>query len=407
MASSVDSHLAKASVPLPLPFTCNTCRATFENNAIQRLHMREEWHIYNLKRRIASLPPLTSTVFHEQVLPARTTFLDTELHRTSRVSCIVCQKTYSNIRAHQNHLASQKHEVRAAELHSLTLGIYKNSTTSNQNDVPPSINSEESSISAVSGSMVLTSCLFCSLLSPSTELSLEHMYKSHGMFVPDQDNLSNAEGLIIYLTNIVYESLSCLYCGMTKSTIDGLQQHMIDKGHCMINVGENASLGLFYRHSSSDPDTDFEDRREDQGYDSTVSDRDATSLEDDAVSSEYQLHLASGKTIGHRSQARYYRQNLHNHITAAERATHLAIPCMDSDGNTAARTRERRQLVTRGDGGNGMIGVPESQQRALRAVEKKMLQQEVRARNEYRWALERTANQQKHFRPDYPGPPNG
>ncbi|MCJ1421916.1 hypothetical protein MMC32_008283 [Xylographa parallela] len=194
---------------------------------------------------------------------------------------------------------------------------------------------------------------------------------------------------------------------MTKSTIDGVQQHMIDKGHCMINITQSISFELFYRPSSGDPGTSFKDRRKDEGYDSTVSRRYPVGPGDDTVSSEYQLHLASGKTLGHRSQARYYRQNLHNHPTAAERAARLTISDMDADKNTPTPNAERRQLVFRGAGGDGMIGVPESQQRTLKAVEKKMLQQEGRARNEYRWALERTANQQKHFRPDYPGPPNG
>ena len=251
---------------------------------------------------------------------------------------------------------------------------------------------------AVGGSIIFTSCLFCNMLSSSLELNFEHMYKSHGMFVPDQEHLSDAEGLIIYLIKIVYESLSCLYCGSTKSTIDGLQQHMIDKGHCMINTDEDASLELFYRPYSDDPDSEFENSCEDKGYDSMVSHRDPAISEDDAVTSEFQLHLYSGKTLGHRSQARYYRQNLHNHSTTAERATRLTISDMDADQDIQVTSRERRQLVSRADDGNGMIGVPESRQRTMRAVEKKMLQQEGRARNEYRWALERTANQQRHFR---------
>ncbi|MCJ1438285.1 hypothetical protein MMC27_007673 [Xylographa pallens] len=299
------------------------------------------------------------------------------------------------------------HAVRAAELPFPALGIDEDSTTPFQSQVPPSIKSVESSIGAVSGSMVLASCLFCNLLSPSLEFNLEHMYKSHGMFIPDQEHLNDGEGFITFLTNIVYELLSCLYCGMTKSTVDGLQQHMVDKGHCMINIGGTPSLELFYRPSSGDPDTIFEDRREAEGYDSAVSRRDPASLGDDTVSSDYQLHLASGKTLGHRSQARYYRQNLHNHPTAAERATRLIISDMDADGYTPNSSGKRRKLVSRAAGGDGMIGVPESQQRTLKAVEKKILQQEGKARNDYRWALERTANQQKHFRPDYPGPPNG
>ncbi|MCJ1392737.1 hypothetical protein MMC18_005608 [Xylographa bjoerkii] len=194
---------------------------------------------------------------------------------------------------------------------------------------------------------------------------------------------------------------------MTKGTVDGLQQHMRDKGHCMINIDENAGVELFYSPSSSNSDTDFEDCSDDRGYTNMVSQIGAGSPENAAVSSEYELQLLSGKTLGYRSQSRYYRQNLHNYSTAAERAACLTIPDTDSGEGASAPNTERRQLVSRANSGNGMIGGPELQQHALRAVEKKMLQQEVRARNHYRWAVERTANQQKHFRPDYPGPPNG
>jgi len=33
--------------------------------------MRGDWHRYNLKRRVASLPPIPSEVFSEKVLQAR------------------------------------------------------------------------------------------------------------------------------------------------------------------------------------------------------------------------------------------------------------------------------------------------------------------------------------------------
>ena len=45
-----------------------------------------------------------------------------------------------------------------------------------------------------------------------------------------------------------------------------------------------------------------------------------------------------------------------------------------------------------------MVGVPEAQQCAMRVTEKKMLKLEMRARNEYRAAVEKGGNQQKYFK---------
>ena len=50
------------------PFTCNTCQVAFRSSDLQRTHMQSDWHRYNLKRRVASLPPLTSEIFAEKVL---------------------------------------------------------------------------------------------------------------------------------------------------------------------------------------------------------------------------------------------------------------------------------------------------------------------------------------------------
>jgi len=48
-----------------LSFTCLTCNVHFENNDAQRAHYKNDWHKYNLKRKIASLPILSENEFNE------------------------------------------------------------------------------------------------------------------------------------------------------------------------------------------------------------------------------------------------------------------------------------------------------------------------------------------------------
>ena len=45
---------------------CVSCRVQFESPVDHRAHFQSEWHCYNLKRKIASLPPLTNEEFDER-----------------------------------------------------------------------------------------------------------------------------------------------------------------------------------------------------------------------------------------------------------------------------------------------------------------------------------------------------
>lgn len=47
-------------------FTCLACQIAFESAEGQRLHYRSEWHRYNLKRKVADLPPVTSEQFQQK-----------------------------------------------------------------------------------------------------------------------------------------------------------------------------------------------------------------------------------------------------------------------------------------------------------------------------------------------------
>jgi pre-60S factor REI1 len=93
------------------PFTCNTCQVAFRSSDLQRAHMQTDWHRYNLKRRVASLPPLSSEIFTEKVLANKADAAATAAKASFEKSCTICQKTYFSENAHNNHLNSQKHRT--------------------------------------------------------------------------------------------------------------------------------------------------------------------------------------------------------------------------------------------------------------------------------------------------------
>ena len=114
-------------------------------------------------------------------------------------------------------------------------------------------------------------CLFCNYESPSLKLSILHMTKFHGMFIPEQPYLVDLEGLIGYLQEKIVENHECLFCHKLKSSTSGIQTHMRDKGHCMIafdSEEEMIEVGQFYDFRSTysdeeeDEDIDMENSRD-------------------------------------------------------------------------------------------------------------------------------------------------
>lgn len=52
-------------------FTCINCRVAFADADLQRSHYKSDWHRYNLKRKVADLPPVTAENFQARVLAQR------------------------------------------------------------------------------------------------------------------------------------------------------------------------------------------------------------------------------------------------------------------------------------------------------------------------------------------------
>ena len=139
-----------------------------------------------------------------------------------------------------------------------------------------------------------------------------------------------------------------------------------------------------------------------------------------AFHSDHELYLPSGRTAGHRSLNRYYRQNLHNHplpaerIQPSQRLLEDAHPDaggeeegeergdVDMDGTVSRHgsnnERGRGQVVSRANGGQGMLGVSAQKKKEVQAVEKRETKRAQRAEKQYQWGVDKRGNSQKHFR---------
>lgn len=461
--------------------------------------MRSDWHRYNLKRKVADLPPVSADDYNQKVLNAQATTTAAKEQASFAKSCSICQKTYYSENAFQNHISSKTHKMKAlsasskpssvtttngetipaeaeAEFEGVVAGM-KNAALVDEavprrpSAPPPGVDREEHPLSPekltiASSDLPVSRCLFCNYDSPNLKLSVVHMTKIHGLFIPEQSYLTDLEGLIKYLQAKIHENHECIGCHKLKGTTSGVQTHMRDKGHCMIAFEaeeEMIEIGQFYDFSSTYSDDEAEGSDEEMedgakvGDDGWETDSDVSSLASDEITSipnddrtdayqrmklhrhhsngverphrnadgfhsyahqhnnavfydEHEMHLPSGRVAGHRSLKKYFRQNLHNYPSQAERIARAQKLLRDgpptaSDIEDAEdeemedaqeETPKSQALLRRGEA--GMLGVTDRQKQEVKKAEQRGRTHAQRAQNRYQAKLEKQANSQKHFR---------
>lgn len=226
-------------------------------------------------------------------------------------------------------------------------------------------------------------CIFCENRSLTLDQNLLHMSSIHGLHIPNVAYLTDLGSFIDYLGILVLRYHECLYCGHTKRSSQGIRQHMSAKGHCSINLDLDPALLEFWEVPSGIGGAD----NDQTGTDQEDTSRESLNLFDT------KMYSASRNVVSPHSEG----LNL-----PGSTDEEYVSPVDDGQGRDDQRRRQQRQrsedrqVAVRS--GMGLLGVHEQQKRALRITEKRMLKQEVIARAQQRWAVERVANKQKHFR---------
>jgi len=272
-------------------YTCLSCTIAFLTSEEQREHYRSEHHRYNMKRRVASLPPVSLAVFNQKVVDRKT---ETAITTSPKGSvCEVCNKIYTTENAYRSHLNSKKHKENEVK------GTSKpKPTTSSEPESkpePPNVSAEsqevfqpiaeqvettgdateekdekdeieqtiEERLAAARRRLQATDCLFCNSSSPSLEDNLTHMASIHSFFIPEAEYLMDLPGLIGYLGEKIAVGNVCLYCnrhdgkGREFRNLDAVRKHMVDKSHCKIAYSseeDQLEIGDYYDFTLSYPD---------------------------------------------------------------------------------------------------------------------------------------------------------
>lgn len=310
--------------------TCVTCCVIFKDNEIQREHYKSDWHRYNLKRKIAQLPPVIATEFNNRVLQQRSKV--EESNQGKNQYCEPCRKHFGTENSYTNHLNSKKHKENAVNAPERRQEDETSKTESQEDDVEE-VDSDEWNEDAFSDNQ----CLFCTHQSRSVVRNLRHMSQAHSFFVPDVEYCIDLSGLISYLSEKVYEGFMCLWCndrGRTFYSADAAQSHMIDKGHCkMLHEGVAlAEYTDYYDYSSSYPDENNKDPDEEVDL-------------EEIDGTDYQLVLPSGAVVGHRSLMRYYKQRLDAKIIVpvvknGDKKLHKVLATYRAQGWTVAQQEQ-------------------------------------------------------------------
>jgi len=304
---------------------------SFTDSDIQRRHYKTDWHRYNLKRKVAEMPPVTAEVFQQKVLAQKAEVEAQQQSKSKTMHCHLCNKTFSSENAYSNHMSSKKHrDLEADKAKKEGTGDFSSdkstatkSKEASEQNIDPQIaesllhddddeedddDDDDDDDDIEEDTLEFTDCLFCPHHSVSLEDNVKHMTRSHSFFIPDLEFVVDLRGLLTYLCEKVGIGNMCLYCndkGKSFLSTEAAQCHMVDKGHTKINYEGDAVLEYadFYDFSSSYPDynPDEESQSDEiQGKENTL-----------AVSEQtLQLCLPSGAKIGHRSLRHVYKQNL-------------------------------------------------------------------------------------------------
>ncbi|KAF5968498.1 TRI15 transcription factor [Fusarium coicis] len=318
---------------------------------------------------------------------------------STKPSCSLCDVSFDNSQEHRVHAKSEAH-VQALRNRAAASGLLEQfnedsdtfSHTSNdpEDELSPSDdnNGDETSNSAIP-EFDPTKCIICPHSDGTFDETLLHIETAHGLRIPFRDRLIvDLETVIWYLYFLVATYRECIYCGTRRRTVEGIQQHMRDKGHCRVELTDE--MQEFY---------DLEGLK--------------AHSRDNAVSVDNEsLRLSSGKILSHRdapvAKPRRTSPQEESEEKRAPLPSHAASDALTArDKKDAALASQLARLSVKDQ--QSLIHLTSSEQRSFLLQRKKELDAVRREERKMRMKTERLSNRtmMTHFKNDVPGRSNG
>ncbi|KAK4060775.1 transcriptional regulator family: C2H2 zinc finger [Trichoderma aggressivum f. europaeum] len=315
------------------PSFCRLCNIALASPTDWRQHAKSDWHVYNLRVRVAE--------------PGTVVARPSSSSSSKASSALNAQKAVDVVS--NNYLDDDPDKVDA------------------EVSVEPGFNPGQ--------------CLFCGTKNDTFKDNLAHMSTEHSFTIPHEvDLIVERDTLIGYLHLVIYGYRECILCATCRSSVEGIQHHMIAKGHCRFNV--TSDTADFYTIPTLEYHVD-----------------------------EELLRLPSGKILSHRTRASgpavptVARQTGERRIDAA--ASQLMTPTHPShvvrvqDDDTTAQPHTQLSRLTRGDQ-QSLAHLPNHEVRSLLATSARHIDQLRREEKDAQLKLDTAGNTTLtgHFRMD-------
>ncbi|OAL48198.1 hypothetical protein IQ07DRAFT_513605 [Pyrenochaeta sp. DS3sAY3a] len=345
-------------------YSCTSCQIAFTDGQEQRTHMKTSWHLFNLKRRMASLPPVAKEEYNTDI---------------------------------------------EAQIESNQVSRRSRSRSSKASSSSSSSSEEEEDISDNEDTASPFQCLFCNQDFEQDDAgfasNLEHMRSAHGMHIPGSDKIFDMQSFVAYLATEIRTWHECLYCGATKPSTQSIQSHMRDKGHCRLNFDREPELLDFWEPRLESAEEDGLEYDEEEGEERQIT-----------LLSETEIRFASGKVVGSRHAAPSSKKP--SKKTRSTPAASDALPASENaesaQSSQLTQTAQSSQSVqamqalleaigpqqatsltlSRADE-QSLTGITAQQRQAVMMAVKKAQRSEAMARRAREWVYAKGANNQK------------
>lgn len=310
-AAARASRLSEKSVPVVT--SCNTCKLSFGSTEDIKQHYRDDLHVLNSKRRAQGLPPVSVEDFRRLAKKQSSKRLGSTansvvsnkapLKNPSRghdISDTNSVQSKSTVHSKQVIDAAKDDHIRSLIA---KLGISEERADTIINKALNDIEDEQSDLSDEEIEVepplpcAANISIFDGKVFASTRECVDYMYLKYGFFIPDQEYLTDIDGLLQYLSEKVKLGGICLCCQKQFPPGRPCMNHMISKSHCKIRYEDGIDLDEyedFYDYSACYEDVDDSDEEEEVLQINAAGD----------------LILPNGCIAGHRKRRIYYKQYL-------------------------------------------------------------------------------------------------
>ena len=296
--------------------------------------MKTEWHVSNVKRRAASLPSISQEHYEEgeEAFPASRPLK----------SSVICRQSDDE-----------------------------------EDDDDEIIDSDSSDTSEEETHLIPARCLFCLHDSAAIEANISHMESTHGFRVPEIDKLQEGlEPLLWYLDLVINRFYSCLYCGHAKHSAEATRAHMLDKGHCMLDMSPESEYMEFWEQASEAVYAQDSHNEEDGNNEAQP-----------RMISQDELALGSGRIII--SRKNHLHSQRRNRLS---RKNETSLVKVEQPEETVTDPTEQNaskdvQLLSNRDR-MGLVGLSNAEQRLILATEKRIRSQSSRKWSARHWTTE-------------------